>query len=114
MATRCTLFFLQVSGLRPKIQDAGMSEARDVDLFFMGNRQAKHRLDEVDRIVRWGRLAPPFGARVAGGTDMKLDDQLLCDHWAYEVGVRACCADCSLSWLPGLPYIRDTSLCRRL
>jgi hypothetical protein len=75
-----------VSGLRPKIQDTGMSEARDVDLFFMGNREAKHRLDEVDRIVRWGRLAAPFGARVVGGTDMRLDQQLLCDHWAYEPG----------------------------
>ena len=74
-----------VSGLRPKIQNKGMSEARDVDLFFMGNREAKHRQDEVDRIVRWGRLAAPFGARIPSGTDMRLDNQLLCDHWAYEV-----------------------------
>eukprot|EP01047_Picozoa_sp_COSAG01_P069260 COSAG01_NODE_10200_length_2223_cov_1.609699_1_plen_169_part_00 len=63
-----------------------MSEARDVDLFFAGNRQAKKRMDEVDRIVRWGRLAPPFGARAAAGTDMRRDGVLLCDHWAFEPG----------------------------
>ena len=73
-------------GLRPKFQDAGMSEARDVDLFFMGNRKAKQRLDEIDRIVRWGRIAPPFGARAEGGTDLKMDPVLLCDSWAFEPG----------------------------
>jgi hypothetical protein len=75
-----------LTGLRPKIRDAGMSEARDVDLFFAGNRQAKKRMDEVDRIVRWGRLAPPFGARAAAGTDMRRDGVPLCDHWAFEPG----------------------------
>ena len=59
---------------------------RDVDLFFMGNRQAKKRLDEVDRIVRWGRIAPPFGARAEGGTEIAMDSTLLCDSWAFEPG----------------------------
>lgn len=73
-------------GLRPEFQDKGMSAARDVDLFFMGNRKAKQRLDEIDRIVRWGRIAPPFGARAEGGTDLEIDQALLCDSWAFEPG----------------------------
>lgn len=75
-----------VSGLRPPIKDTGMSEPRDVDLFFMGNRQAKQRLDEVDRIVRWSRIAPPFGARAEGGADITMDQTLLCDAWTFEPG----------------------------
>lgn len=74
-------------GLRPKIKDDGMSEARDVDLFFMGNRQAKKRMDEVDRIVRWGRIAPPFGARAPGGAWIEQDTETtLMDSWLFEPG----------------------------
>lgn len=65
----------------------GMTAARDVDLFFMGNRKAKQRLDEVDRIVRWSRIAPPFGARAKGGSWIEQDaSSTLLDSWAFEPG----------------------------
>ena len=73
-------------GLRPKIKGAGMSEAREVDLFFMGNRDAKYRIDEIDRAVRWGRIAPPFGARAKGGADVKMSHTINWDSWAFEPG----------------------------
>merc|ERR1719198_1052220 len=63
-----------------------MTDARDVDLFFMGNRDAKHRIAEIDRIVRWTRLAPAFGARAAGGASMKVSAETLFDSWAFEPG----------------------------
>merc|ERR1712100_685298 len=72
-----------VYGLRPLVKDPGMTDARDVDLFFMGNRSAKHRTAEIDRIVRWTRLAPAFGARAAGGVSMKVSTQTLFDSWAF-------------------------------
>ena len=75
-----------LTGYRPLTHDPGMSQPREVDLFFMGNREAKKRLDEVDRVVRWGRLAKPFGARAPGGADMKLDTNILLDAWDYEPG----------------------------
>ena len=73
-------------GLRVPIKDVGMSATREVDLFFMGNRKAKYRLDEVDRIVRWGRIAAPFGARDPRGAEMEVDPQVLFDSWAFEPG----------------------------
>lgn len=44
--------------------------ARDIDLFFTGNRDAKHHLDKIDRIVQWSKLAPASAlARVRDSVD---------------------------------------------
>jgi hypothetical protein len=75
-----------LSGLRPKVFEDGMSEAREVDLFFMGNRHAKHRIAEIDRVVRWTRLAPAFGLRAEGGTVVAVSEEVLFDTWAFEPG----------------------------
>lgn len=73
-------------GLRPLVHETGMSTAREIDLFFMGNRQAKRRITEIDRIVHWTRLAPAFGARAVGGTAMEIDPLTLYDTWSFEKG----------------------------
>jgi hypothetical protein len=72
----CTMGILRhpLQGLRP---------AADTDLFFNGPRQAKRRMDEVIRALRWQRIAPPFAAGI--GT-VEVSDEVLTDSWTFERG----------------------------
>jgi hypothetical protein len=57
--------------------------APDTDLFFNGPRQAKRRMDEVVRAVRWQRIAAPYP--VGRGT-IQVSDEVLTDSWTFERG----------------------------
>jgi len=72
----CTMGVMRhpLTGLRP---------GGDPDLFFNGPRQAKKRLDEVVRAVRWQRIAPPFSA---GSGTVAVDEDVLLDSWSFEEG----------------------------
>ena len=61
----------------------GMRPGNDVDLFFNGPRQAKKRMDEVVRALRWQRIAPPFSP---GAESVALSDEILTDSWNFERG----------------------------
>jgi hypothetical protein len=61
----------------------GMRPGKDPDLFFNGPRQAKKRMDEVVRALRWQRLAPPFSP---GLGSVKLSEEILTDSWIFERG----------------------------
>lgn len=75
-AMGCTMGILRhpLTGLRP---------GKDVDLFFNGPRQAKRRMDEVVRAVRWQRIAPPFSP---GSGSVHVSDEILTDTWKFERG----------------------------
>jgi hypothetical protein len=62
---------------------AGLRPGGDVDLFFNGPRQAKRRMDEVARAVRWQRIAPPFSPGVGS---VSLSNEILTDTWKFEHG----------------------------
>jgi hypothetical protein len=62
---------------------AGLRPGPDMDLFFNGSRQAKRRMDEVVRAVRWQRIAPPYPA--SSGT-VHISDEVLTDTWSFERG----------------------------
>ncbi len=70
----CTMGILRhpLRGLRP---------APDVDLFFNGPRQAKKRMDEVIRAVRWQRIAPPLPA---GTGEVRTSREILTDSRTFE------------------------------
>lgn len=72
----CTMGVLRhpLHGLRP---------GEDTDLFFNGSRQAKRRMDEVVRALRWQRIAPPFAA---GTGRVEVSDEVLTDSWAFKRG----------------------------
>ena len=59
----------------------GMRPGPDADLFFNGPRQAKKRLDEVVRALRWQRIAPPFSP---GQGTVSIDSNALIDSWRFE------------------------------
>jgi hypothetical protein len=61
----------------------GMRPGPDTDLFFNGPRQAKKRMDEVIRALRWQRIAPPFPA---GTGSVLTSDEILTDGWVFERG----------------------------
>jgi hypothetical protein len=61
----------------------GLRPDGDVDLFFNGPRQAKRRMDEVVRAVRWQRIAPPF---TAGIGSFAMSSEILIDSWVLERG----------------------------
>ena len=61
----------------------GLRPGNDVDLFFNGPRQAKKRMDEVVRALRWQRIAPPFSPGVGSVT---LSEEILTDSWTFERG----------------------------
>ena len=61
----------------------GMRPGSDADLFFNGPRQAKRRMDEVVRALRWQRIAPPFAPGVGS---VKLSEEVLTDSWVFERG----------------------------
>jgi hypothetical protein len=61
----------------------GLRPGSDVDLFFNGPRQAKRRMDEVVRAVRWQRLAAPF---TAGIGSFAMSSEILTDSWVLERG----------------------------
>ncbi|HEV2709575.1 MAG TPA: hypothetical protein VGU67_05150 [Edaphobacter sp.] len=61
----------------------GMRPGDDADLFFNGPRQAKRRLDEVVRAVRWQRIAAPFSP---GRGSVAIDSEILTDSWSFEKG----------------------------
>ena len=75
-AMGCTMGVLRhpLHGLRP---------APDTDLFFNGSRQAKRRMDEVVRAVRWQRIAAPYPA---GTGTIQISDEILTDSWTFERG----------------------------
>lgn len=75
-AMGCTMGVMRhpLTGLRP---------GDDADLFFNGPRQAKRRLDEVVRAVRWQRIAAPFSPGV--GT-VAIDGEVLTDSWRFAKG----------------------------
>jgi hypothetical protein len=61
----------------------GMRPGSDADLFFNGPRQAKRRMDEVVRALRWQRIAPPF---VPGVGSVMVSEEVLTDSWVFERG----------------------------
>jgi hypothetical protein len=61
----------------------GMRPGPDVDLFFNGPRQAKRRMDEVVRALRWQRIAPPFSPGVGS---VAVSKEILTDSWTFERG----------------------------
>ena len=75
-AMGCTMGIMRypLTGLRP---------GEDVDLFFNGPRQAKKRMDEVVRAVRWQRIAPPFSP---GLSSVVRSNEILTDTWRFERG----------------------------
>jgi hypothetical protein len=75
-AMGCTMGVLRhpLEGFRP---------APDMDLFFNGSRQAKRRMDEVVRALRWQRIAPPFPV---GRSTIHVSNEVLTDNWAFERG----------------------------
>jgi hypothetical protein len=72
----CTMGILRhpLRGLRPE---------PDTDLFLNGPRQAKKRMDEVVRAVRWQRIAPPVPA---GTGQVRTSGEVLTDSWTFERG----------------------------
>ncbi len=62
---------------------SGMRPGGDVDLFFNGPRQAKRRLDEVVRAVRWQRIAAPFPPGIG---EVEIDSEVLTDSWRFARG----------------------------
>ena len=75
-----------LEGLRPTHQEYGMSEEREVELFFGDARRSKFRIAEYDRVVLWSRIAPAFGARARGGTIINASAEILYDSWVFEPG----------------------------
>jgi len=75
-AMGCTMGILRhpMRGLRP---------GEDADLFFNGARQAKRRMDEVVRGLRWQRIAPPFSP---GRGSVNISKEILTDSWLFEQG----------------------------
>jgi len=75
-AMGCTMGILRhpMYGMRPGV---------DADLFFNGPRQAKKRMDEVVRALRWQRIAPPFSP---GVESVRTSDEILTDSWFFEQG----------------------------
>jgi hypothetical protein len=65
----------------------GMRPGQDADLFFNGPRQAKRRMDEVVRGLRWQRIAPPFspGQGSVQGS-VRISSEILTDSWIFERG----------------------------
>ena len=61
----------------------GLRPDPDPDLFFNGPRQAKRRMDEVVRAVRWQRIASPVPA---GKGEVRVSDEALTDSWKFERG----------------------------
>ena len=50
-----------------------------------GSRHRQHREDEVERLARWGRLAPPFGVAEHGPEQVLLDAAVLEDSWLFRL-----------------------------
>jgi hypothetical protein len=75
-AMGCTMGVMRhpLTGLRP---------GDDADLFFNGPRQAKRRLDEVVRAVRWQRIAAPFSPGIGA---VAIDDEVQTDSWRFAKG----------------------------
>lgn len=61
----------------------GMRPGQDADLFLNGPRQAKRRMDEVVRALRWQRIAPPFSP---GFGSVTVSRDILTDSWTFERG----------------------------
>lgn len=61
----------------------GRRPGADLDLFFNGPRQAKRRMDEVIRALRWQRIAPPFPA---GEGTIEVGNEIVTDSWTFERG----------------------------
>jgi hypothetical protein len=60
-----------------------MRPGEDADLFFNGARQAKRRMDEVTRALRWQRIAAPFPP---GQEPVTLSQEILTDSWTFSRG----------------------------
>jgi len=72
----CTMGVMRhpLRGLRPGI---------DADLFFNGPRNAKQRMDEVVRALRWQRIAAPFASGIGR---FETSDEILTDGWTFAPG----------------------------
>jgi hypothetical protein len=72
----CTMGVLRhpLCGLRPE---------PDTDLFFNGPRQAKRRMDEVVRALRWQRIAAPVPASKGA---LRVGAETLTDGWTFKRG----------------------------
>jgi hypothetical protein len=75
-AMGCTMGIMRhpLRGLRP---------ADDPDLFFNGARNAKLRMDEVVRALRWQRIAAPFPCGIG---KFESSAAILSDSWNFESG----------------------------
>lgn len=72
----CTMGVMRypLHGLRPQ---------NDPDLFFNGPREAKRRMDEVIRALRWQRIAAPYPC---GTGRFESSEEILTDGWAFAAG----------------------------
>lgn len=61
----------------------GLRPGNDPDLFFNGSRNAKRRMDEVVRALRWQRIAAPFSC---GTGKFQADAEILSDGWTFAPG----------------------------
>jgi hypothetical protein len=61
----------------------GLRPGPDFDLFFNGPRQAKRRMDEVVRALRWQRIAAPFAAGIGA---FHVSREILTDSWVFQAG----------------------------
>jgi hypothetical protein len=61
----------------------GLRPGSDTDLFFNGPRNAKLRMDEVVRALRWQRIAAPFPCGVGR---FQSSAEILNDSWNFESG----------------------------
>ena len=72
----CTMGIMRypLHGLRPD---------GDVDLSFTGPRNAKQRMDEVVRALRWQHIAAPFACGIGS---FETSDEILTDSWTFAAG----------------------------
>jgi hypothetical protein len=61
----------------------GLRPGNDRDLFFNGRRNAKMRMDEVVRALRWQRIAEPFACGIG---KFQTDAEILNDGWTFAPG----------------------------
>jgi hypothetical protein len=61
----------------------GLRPGNDPDLFFNGRRNAKLRMDEVVRALRWQRIAAPFPCGIGR---FQTDTEVLTDGWTFAAG----------------------------
>ena len=68
---------------RHPMNNPRLYEGRDFHLQIAGDRHVDKRLNEMDRLVRWQRIAPPMAA---GYGTYKTSDNYLIDKFVFRVG----------------------------